>query len=155
MKIPRLFPDQFNNVVFITVGEVDASLLKGHEEVGELDKKISDDMLEYCQIAGDLGFHAELRTAIGADVVLELRRLCLEVARIFPNSVFFAGQLVFHEELDGFFSRFLHNHTALDILRWLQLQGLSLVILPVRVAPPVPKSSPISSLPEERSNLAV
>jgi amino acid transporter len=155
MKIPRLFPDQFNNVVFITVGEVDASLLKGHEEVGELDKKISDDMLEYCQIAGDLGFHAELRTAIGADVVLELRRLCLEVARIFPNSVFFAGQLVFHEELDGFFSRFLHNHTALDILRWLQLQGLSLVILPVRVAPPVPKSSPMSSLPEERSNLAV
>jgi amino acid transporter len=126
MKIPRLFPGQFNNIVFVTVGEVDASLLRGHQEVDELDRKISDDMLESCQIAADLGFHAELRTAISADVVIELRRLCLEVSRTFPNSVFFAGQLVFNEELDGFFSRFLHNHTALELLRWLQLQGLSL-----------------------------
>lgn len=66
--------------------------------------------------------------------MMELRRLCLEVAEIFPQAVFFAGQLVFSEEVDGFFSRFLHNHTALDLLRWLQLHGLSLVILPVRVA---------------------
>jgi hypothetical protein len=74
--------------------------------------------------------------------VMELRHLCLEVAGLFPNSVFFAGQLVFNEEVDGFFSRFLHNHTALDLLRWLQLQGLSLVILPVRVAPGIPLALP-------------
>ena len=45
--------------------------------------------------AADLGFHAETRTGIGADVVIELRRLCLEVAEIFPQAVFFAGHLVF------------------------------------------------------------
>jgi hypothetical protein len=67
---------------------------------------------------------------------MELERLCLEVAHQFPNSVFFAGQLVFNEELDGFFSRFLHNHTAFEVLKWLQLRGLSLVILPVRVSSP-------------------
>src|SRR5216684_805389 len=136
MKIPRLFKGQFHNMIFVSVGEVDASLLKGPEEVNQLEQQIADDMFEYCQLAADLGFHAEVRTGLGADVVMELRRLCLEVAQVFPQAVFFAGQLVFNEEIDGFFARFLHNHTALDLLRWLQLQGLSLVILPVRVAPP-------------------
>src|SRR4029077_14800825 len=98
--------------------------------------QITDDMLEYCRIAADLGFHAELRTGLGPDVVMELQRLCIEVAYQFSNSVFFAGQLVFNEELDGFFSRFLHNHTAFELLKWLQLRGLSLVILPVRVSSP-------------------
>ena len=132
----RLFGDQFRNVVFVSVGEVDSSLLKGHEEVARLEREVTDDVTEYCQLAADLGFHAELRTTIGTDVVLELRRLCLEVAQEFPHSVFFAGQLVFAGELSGFFNRFLHNHTALDLLHWLQLHGLSLVILPVRVAEP-------------------
>jgi hypothetical protein len=134
IKIPRLFKGQFHNVIFVSVGEIDASLLEGQEEVDQLERQIADDMCEYCQLAADLCFHAEVRSGIGADVVMELRRLCLEVAQIFPQAVFFAGQLVFNEEVDGFFSRFLHNHTALDLLRWLQLHGLSLVILPVRVA---------------------
>ena len=67
--------------------------------------------------------------------VTELRRLCLQVAREFPHAVFFAGQLVFSEDLDGFLGRFLHNHTAFEMLRMLQAYGLSLVILPVRVSP--------------------
>ena len=62
-------------------------------------------------------FHAELRAAIRTDVVLELRRLCFEVAREFRHSVFFAGQLVFGGDLNGFMSRFLHNHTTLDLLQ--------------------------------------
>ena len=141
LKIPRLFEGQFHNVVFISVGEFDSLLLRGRDEVNQLEQKIADDALEYCQLAADLGFHAEVSTGMGADVVTELRRLCLEVAEMFPNSVFFAGQLVFNEEVDGFFSRFLHNHTALELLRWLQLQGLSLVILPIRVAPSGLKAS--------------
>jgi hypothetical protein len=50
--------------------------------------------------------------------------------------VFFAGKLIFEAELEGFISRFLHNHTAMELQNWLQLHGLSLVILPVRVLPP-------------------
>jgi hypothetical protein len=135
MMIPRLFGGQFHNVIFVSVGEVDSALLKGPEEVRQLEQQVADDLLEYCRLAGDLGFHAELRTGIGPEVVTELRRLCLEVAREFPNCVFFAGQLVFSDEVDGFLGRFLHNHTAFELLRWLQLRGLSLVILPVRVSP--------------------
>jgi len=131
--VQRLFGGQFRNVVFVGVGEVDSALLKGPEEVRHLEQQIADDMIEYCHFAADLGFHPELRTAIGPDVVFELHRLCLEVANEFPHTVFFAGKLVFTDELDGFVSRFLHNHTALEVQNWLQVHGLSLVILPVRV----------------------
>jgi hypothetical protein len=131
--VQRLFGVQFHNMVFIGVGEIDSALLKGPEEVKHLEQQIADDMVEYCRFAADLGFHPELRSGIGPDVVVELHRLCLEVAHEFPHSVFFAGKLIFTEELDGFVSRFLHNHTALELQNWLQVHGLSLVILPVRV----------------------
>jgi hypothetical protein len=46
-------------------------------------------------------------------------------------------------------SRFLHNHTALDLLQSLQMHGLSLVILPVRVTPmPTGEPVPPDALPE-------
>jgi hypothetical protein len=133
--LPRLFNSQFKNVVFISVGEVDSALLRSPDEVQRLESKVADDLMEYCQLAADLGFHAELRVGIGTDVVFELRRLCLQVASQFPHTVFFAGQLVFGDEINGFVSRFLHNQTAFEVLQWLQLHGLSLVILPVRVSP--------------------
>src|SRR5579885_600162 len=140
--IPRLFDGQFRNIVFIGVGEVDSALLKGPEEVKALEQSVADDLLEYCRLAADLGFHSELRCTIGPDVVLELRRLALEVAKEFPNCVFFAGKLVFTDEADGFISRFLHNHTALELQNWLQVHGYSLVILPVRVSTSRPATPP-------------
>ena len=148
--IPRLFDGQFHNVIFVSVAEMDSNLLKGPEVVQKLEQELTDDLLEYCRFASDLGFHPELRTTIGPDVVAELRRLCLEVAREFPHAVFFAGKLVFTDELEGFLSRFLHNHTALEMQTWLQVNGLSLVILPVRVAPTRSRmagSRPVSAAP--------
>jgi amino acid transporter len=133
LAVTQLFKEEFRNVVFIGVGEVDSALLKGPAEVKELEQRIIDDLNEYCQFASDLGLHPELRAGIGPDVVLELRRLCLEVAHEFQHVVFFAGKLVFSDEVEGFIGRFLHNHTAMELQNWLQLYGLSLVILPVRV----------------------
>ncbi len=133
MTVTQLFRGEFRNVVFIGVGEVDSALLKGPAEIRELEQRLADDLQEYCVFSADMGLHPELRAGLSPDVVLELRRLCLEVAHEFPHVVFFAGKLVFSAEVEGFIGRFLHNHTALDLQNWLQLYGLSLVILPVRV----------------------
>ena len=65
------------------------------------------------------------------------KRICLEIAETFPHVVFFAGKLVWDTAVEGFLSRFLHNHTALELQSWLQLYGYSLVILPIRVGPPL------------------
>jgi len=153
--IQRLFNEQFRNVVFVSVGEVDSGLLKGPEEVRHLEQEVADDLVEYCRFAADLGFHPELRTGIGPDVVAELHRLCLEVADEYPHAVFFAGKLVFTDELDGFVNRFLHNHTALELQNWLQVHGLSLVILPVRVMSSRKSEPEIRTLSSETRPLAV
>ncbi|HTQ25130.1 MAG TPA: APC family permease [Candidatus Binataceae bacterium] len=133
LTLRRLFRDQYRNVIFIGVGEVESSRMKGPDEVKRLEQQVAEDLSEYCRFATDLGLHSELRVSIGPDVVVELRKLCLDVAHEFPQAVFFAGKLIFEAELEGFISRFLHNHTALELQSWLQVHGLSLVILPVRV----------------------
>jgi K+ transporter len=78
VAMPRLFNDQFRNIVFVSVGEVGSRLLKGPEEVKQLEQEVADDLAEYSKLAADLGFHAEVRTGLGPDVIVELRRLCLE-----------------------------------------------------------------------------
>ncbi|HLK87610.1 MAG TPA: APC family permease [Candidatus Binataceae bacterium] len=140
LTLRRLFRDQYRNVIFVGVGEVESSRMRGPEEVKRLEQQVADDLSEYCRFGADLGLHSELRVSIGPDVVFELRKLCLEVAHEFPQAVFFAGKLIFEAELEGFISRFLHNHTALELQNWLQVHGLSLVILPVRVLPAAPAS---------------
>ncbi len=132
VSLPRLFGQQFRNLVFVSVGEVDSGLFKSHEEVEALERSLMDDLEEYSKFASDLGFHSTVRVGLGTDVVLELRRLCLQVSQEFPRAVFFAGKLVFERE--NFFNRFLHNQTALEMQNWLQFHGLSMVILPVRVS---------------------
>jgi hypothetical protein len=82
------FGGQFRNVVFVSVGEVDSSLLKGSEEVTQLEQQVADDLLEYCRLAEHLGFHAQTRTGLGAEVVTELRRLCLGCPRVSPARLF-------------------------------------------------------------------
>lgn len=133
LTLRRLFRDLYRNVIFISVGEVESSLLKGPDDVQRLEHQVADDLSEYCTFAADLGLHAELRVGLSADVVAECKRLCLEVGQLFPQAVFFAGKLIFEPDREGFMNRFLHNHTALEVQGWLQIQGYSLVILPVRV----------------------
>src|SRR6266851_3529863 len=140
LTLRRIFRDQYRNVIFVGVGEVEASRMKGPEEVRQLEQQVADDLSEYCRFATDLGLHSELRVSIGPDVIAELRRLCLDVAHEFPQAVFFAGKLIFEAELESFISRFLHNHTALELQKFLQVYGLSLVILPVRVMPSAVRS---------------
>ncbi len=135
MSIQRLFPDEFRNVVFVSVGEVDSSLMRSHEEIEEFEKKISDDVRAYYDYAAQLGLHPETRSAIGPDAFFELQSICLGVAETFPKCVFFAGKLVWDTTVEGFLARFLHNHTALEVQNWLQLYGYSLVILPIRIGP--------------------
>jgi K+ transporter len=149
LQLEELFPRQFRNIVFVGVGEVDSSQMRSHEQIEMLESRMADDLQSYCDLAGQLGFHAEQRAGLGPDVVLELRVACAEVMNTFAHCVFFAGSLVFEDESEGLIERFLHNHTAYEIQRWLQVQGRSLVILPVcvslsAIAQPAPsgKSSP-------------
>ena len=123
--IQRLFNEQFRNVVFISVGEVDSALMKGPEEVRHLEQEVADDLVEYCRFAADLGFHPELRTGIGPDVVVELHRLCLEVASEYPARGLLRGQAHLYRRTRRLRQSFPAQSYGSRVQNWLQVHGLA------------------------------
>jgi len=131
LTIPRLFPNHFKNVVFISVGVIDSGQFKGHQEIENLRRAKEEDLKSFVEFANCLGWYAEYRYSLGVDLMAELEELCTAVVQDFPKSVFFSGKLVFQEE--NAMSRFLHNHTPATLQQKLQFAGLDMMILPIRI----------------------
>ena len=132
MQIPRVFPNQFSQIVFIAVGVIDAGVFKGKDEVDAMNAKLSGDLDKYVAFArGHMGWAAAANHAIGTEAVAELDRMCRDVAARYPRSVFFAGKLIFEEE--SWYQRILHNETAAAVERRLQFAGLPMIVMPIRV----------------------
>ena len=131
LNIFRVFPGQFKQVVFISVGAIDSGKFKGIEEIEALRKMTEAELQKYVDFARKLGLPAEYRCAIGTDIVDELEALALSVSEEFPKAVTFGGQLVFQKERA--YLRWLHNQTCPALQRRLAFHGLPMVILPVRV----------------------
>ena len=131
LNIQRLFPNHYKNVVFISVGVIDAGQFKGHAEIESLQRKKEEDLKSFVDFATCLGWYAEYRSALGVDLIEELEQTCNQVAKQFPRTVFFSGKLVFEEET--VFTRLLHNHTPYTLQQKLQFNGRDMMILPIRV----------------------
>lgn len=131
LSIPRLFPDHFKNVVFVSVGQIDSGQFKGLREIENLRRQKEEDLKSFVEFANCLGWYAEYRYSLGIDLIIELEKLCMSIAEDFPRSVFFAGKLVFQQE--DLLTRILHNHTPFTLQQRLQFEGLQMIILPIRV----------------------
>lgn len=131
LSVLRLFPHLYKNVVFVSVGVVDSATFKNVQEVDEVARRTQTSLDEYVALAHRLGLGSMSKMAVGTEVVPEAERLCREVAREFPRSLFFAGKLIFQRE--GLFQRLLHNESAVLLQRQLQFAGLNAMVLPVRV----------------------
>jgi hypothetical protein len=132
LQIARVFPNQFEQVVFVSVGVIDAGTFKGQEEMVALQKKTEADLAKYVEFARTrMGWAADSDSSLGTEAVAELERLCREVQLRFPRAVFFAGKLIFRQE--GWWQRILHNETAHAVQRRLEFDGLTMVVLPIRM----------------------
>lgn len=131
LSIQRLFPNHFKNMIFISVVNVDASNLKGQNELDELMAVQHKYLEQYVNLANQFGFGADYRIATGTDVIEEMEKLSASVAKEFPRSIFFASKLVFERE--KWYQRILHNETAYAIQRRLQFGTMNCMVLPVRV----------------------
>lgn len=131
LHVPRLFGDTFRNLVFLSVGVVDAGNFKGAADIEALRRHTADDLQRYVAWAGARGYGAAAFSAIGHDVITEAMQLAERARAAFPNSIFFAGQLLFARETR--LTRLLHNSTALALHRRFLLAHLPLVILPIRI----------------------
>lgn len=135
LSLHRAFPGTFRNVVFISVGVVDAGAMRGLEEVELVRARTEAAVDRYVALARRLGFAAEGRVQLGTEAVAEAERACLALGRELPRAVFFSGTLLFRT--DSLARRLLHNQTAWAIQRRLQFAGLHAMVLPVRVLEPV------------------
>jgi len=131
LNVQRLFPHEFKNVVFVSVGVIDSGQFKGLREIENLRRSKEEDLKSLVEFANCLGWYAEYRYSLGVELIEELEKLCKSVTQDFPRSAFFAGKLVFERE--SFFSRLLHNQTPFALERRLYLNGLNMMILPIRV----------------------
>jgi amino acid transporter len=129
--VRRLFGDHFKNFIFLSAGEVDAQSYNGPGALRTLRYEIENSLRYYVNFCHTHGLAAKSATAFGTDPVAELTRLAEETSREFPNSVCFASKLIFAH--DNFFTRWLHNQTALALQQRLHLEGIQVVILPMKV----------------------
>jgi len=129
--IQRLFPDSFRNFVFLSVGAVDTASYGGTDTLGGLQRDARTSWDYYVIFCHEQGLAAQSYEAYGIDRVQELTKLALRARAELPNSVFFSGKLIFVR--DNWFTRILHNQTPLAMQRILHVQGLQMVILPMKV----------------------
>lgn len=131
LNIFRSFPNHFKSLVFLSVGVVDSGEFKGGENLVEVLRAKTEEMLQkYIALAHSLGIPATYKLAIGTDAVAEAEGLCLEISMAFPKVTFFAGKIIFERE--KWYHRLLHNETAFAIQKRLQWRGKPMVIIPAK-----------------------
>ena len=131
LSIVTTFPKLYKNIIFVSVAVIDSGSFKGAEELAALEKSVHYSLMKYVDLARRLGFAADYRMTVATDVVQGAKDLCMEIAEEYPRSTVFTGQLTFR--LEKFYHKMLHNETAFAIQRRLQWDGVTTVILPIRV----------------------
>ena len=132
LSILTTFPKTYKNVIFVSVAVIDSGSFKGAEELEALEASVKEGLEKYVDLARRLGFAADCRLEVATDVVESVVGICKELGEEYPRSTVFTGQLTFR--LEKFYHRMLHNETAFAIQRRLQWDGLTTVILPIRVS---------------------
>jgi amino acid transporter len=131
LNVFRAFPGHYKNLVFVSVGVVDAGDFKGAFAAEALREKQEAMLQRYVDLARSLGIPATFRYDIGTEIVDAATDLCVKVAQEFPRITFFSGKIIFTNE--GWFDRVLHNQTAFAIQRRLHWADRIMVVMPVRI----------------------
>ena len=131
-NVVRVFGDNFKNFFFIEAGIVDAGNFKGVDAIDKLQTSVKDELNRYVDFMKKQGHYAEAFSAIGTDVVEEVCSLADRIFNLYPQSVFFGGQIVFAE--DTLLTKMLYNYTTFAVQRRLHQQGIPFLVMPVRVS---------------------
>lgn len=131
LSVQRFFPGYFHNVIFLSVAVLDSGNFKGVDGVRDLTANVEKDLRRYVDLARRLNWPARFEMEVGTEAVEGAEKLCQTVSRKYPRAVFFAGKLIFRRE--RWYQRLLHNETAFAVQRRLQMEGIPMTILPVRL----------------------
>lgn len=127
----RMFPNHFKNFVFLSAGVVDVESFGGKNALEALQRNVGEVLRYFVEYCHRHGLAATSYCDYGTEPVIQITTLAEKINKEFPNCIFFASQLIF--EKDNWFTRLLHNETAIAMQRRLHLRGMQLVILPMKL----------------------
>ncbi|MGZ5817372.1 MAG: APC family permease [Burkholderiaceae bacterium] len=127
----RMFPGHFKNFIFVNARTVDSHAYGGEGAVEQMRVEAEATLKYFVDFCQSHGMASASYLGFGTDVVNEVIKLCSDINREYPNSIFFTSKLIF--ESDNWLTRVLHNQAALAIQRRLHFDGLQMVILPMKV----------------------
>jgi hypothetical protein len=127
----RMFPGHFKNFLFVNARTVDAHAYGGEGALEKMRKDAARTLEYFVDFCQSHGMASASYIGFGTDAVEEVTRMCEQINREYPNSIFFTSKLIFAS--DNWFTRLLHNQASLAVQRRLHLEGLQMVILPMKV----------------------
>jgi amino acid transporter len=127
----RMFPGHFKNFLFVNARTVDSHAYGGVGALEKMREEAADTLEFFVDFCQSHGMAASSYISFGTDAVDEVTKLCEEINREYPSSIFFTSKLIFSS--DNWITRLLHNQAALAVQRRLHLEGLQMVILPMKV----------------------
>jgi amino acid transporter len=130
--VRRNFPDHFRNFVFINARSVDAQSYGGEEAIRLMRQEATVSLNYFVNFCNSHGYAAKAYLAFGTDPIEEIDKLSEQVVGDFPNTMFFTTKLIFRHE--NWFTRLLHNQAPMVLQNRLHLQGMQMVIIPMRLA---------------------
>ena len=131
LSVVRLFGNTFRNFIFVQIGVVDTGNFKGADEVEKLQSFITSEVNSYVDFFKGNGYYAEGYTTIGTEVVEEANKIVPKIRDKYSEPIFFGGQLIFKE--DTIMNNMLHNYIVFQMQQSFYHQGITFVILPIRV----------------------
>ncbi len=129
--VQRMFPDHFRNFIFVMARAVDAQAYGGQESIEQLRTEANVSLAYFVNFCHSHGLAAKSYLAFGTDAVEQIAELCDTVRNDFPGAIFFTSKLI--TENENFMTRMLHNQAALALQRRLHLDGIQMVILPMKI----------------------
>jgi amino acid transporter len=131
LAVNRSFHGLYKNYIFASVGIVNQGLFKGKEGFDDLHCNVEENLKKYVDLARSMGYAADYRIAVGTDLVESAANLCIDITKEFKQSTVFSGQITF--TLEKFYHKLLHNQSAYAIQRKLQMAGINIVIMPIKI----------------------
>lgn len=129
--VQRMFPDHFRNFIFVNARAVDSSAYGGAESIEVLRTDASVSLSYFVNFCHSHGLASTSYLAFGTDALEEITILCERVREEFPNAIFFTSKLI--SEHENVLTRVLHNQGANALQRRLHLNGMQMVILPMKI----------------------
>ncbi len=129
--VQRMFPDHFRNFLFVNARTVDAHAYGGNESIEMMRTDANASLKFFVDFCHSHGLASAQYLGFGTDAVDEVSQICETVREDYPNAIFFTSKLITEEE--NFITRLLHNQAATALQRRLHLNGMQMVILPMRI----------------------